>query len=312
MARKPAAAKAASWPCHIALQPAPACSNTTGMPRPPESSYQMRAPGISAITPCYFEPMAPQVECIVEGRDLLGECPLWDEREGALWWVDILAPSIKKLDSSLRVFPLPEAMGSFAFREKGGLLAAMKSGLYFMDGSTRQLVCAPEKNLPANRFNDGRCDRAGRFWAGTMVDEPPRAADGALYRVSPDLSCARMRSSIVIPNSLAWSPDGRTMYFADSVRKLIWAFDYDPADGTPSNERVFFDCKANPGSPDGSCVDADGCLWNAEYGGWRLVRYTPTGKIDRSIALPVANPTCCCFGGASFDTLYVTSAAQHL
>src|SRR4051812_30295617 len=160
MARKPAAAKAASWPCHIALQPAPACSSTTGTPRPPESSYQMRAPGISAITPCYFEPMAPQVDCLVEGRELLGECPLWDEREGALWWVDIAGHSLNryKPGEKQRRIALPEAMGSFAFRDKGGLLAAMKSGLYFMDGSTRQLVCAPEQNLPANRFNDGRCD----------------------------------------------------------------------------------------------------------------------------------------------------------
>jgi sugar lactone lactonase YvrE len=121
-----------------------------------------------------------------------------------------------------------------------------------------------------------------------------------------------MRTGIVIPNSLAWSPDSRTMYFADSVRDLIWSFDYDLAAGTMSNERVFFDCTENPGSPDGSCIDADGCLWNAEYGGWRLVRYTPAGKIDRVIELPVQNPTCCCFGGENLDTLYVTSAAQKL
>jgi sugar lactone lactonase YvrE len=253
----------------------------------------------------------------VKGRDLLGECPLWDEREGVLWWVDILAPCLKKYQpgkGEIQQIALPEAMGSFAFRDKGGLLAAMKTGFFFFDVEKRerQLICNPETQLPANRFNDGRCDRNGRFWAGTMVDEPPRAPHGALYRLSPSGECTRVRADVIIPNSLAWSPDGRTMYFADSVRKLIWSFDYDAASGTPSNERVFFDCAPNPGSPDGSCVDAEGCLWNAEYGGWRLVRYTPAGKIDRVIELPVANPTCCCFGGKDLDVLYVTSAAQNL
>ncbi len=258
--------------------------------------------------------MASQVECAVQGRDLLGECPLWDEREQVLWWVDILGPSLKKFDASVAVLRLPEAMGSFAFREKGGLVAAMKSGFYFYDPDTgeRDLICRPEAQLPANRLNDGRCDRQGRFWAGSMVDVPPRRPHGSLYRLSPGGECSLMRPELFIPNSLAWSPDGRTMYFADSVRKLIWRFDYDPSSGTMANERVFFDCAANPGSPDGSCVDAEGCLWNAEYGGWRVVRYTPAGKIDRVISLPAANPTCCCFGGPRLDTLYVTTAAQHL
>jgi sugar lactone lactonase YvrE len=264
--------------------------------------------------------MASQVECVVKGRDLLGECPLWDERSGLLWWVNILGPSLKCFDPGKNLTwetPLPESMGSFAFREKGGLLAAMKTGFYYLDAAgERQPLCNPESHLPGNRFNDGRCDRAGRFWAGTMVDEPPREPHGALYRLASGgqgaLECTAMRSGVIIPNSLAWSPDGRTMYFADSVRDLIWAFDYDGASGTMSNERVFFDCAPNPGSPDGSCMDAQGGLWNAEYGGWRVVRYTPQGKIDRVIALPVANPTCCCFGGERLDTLYITTAAQHL
>ncbi len=145
-----------------------------------------------------------------------------------------------------------------------------------------------------------------------MVDEPPRGPSGALYRVSPEGTCARIRTNVIIPNSLAWSPDSRTMYFADSVRDVIWSFDYDLQAGEMSNERVFVDGAANPGYPDGSCVDAEGCLWNAEYGGWRVVRYTPAGKIDQVIELPVQNPTCCCFGGSDFGTLYITSAAQQL
>jgi sugar lactone lactonase YvrE len=260
--------------------------------------------------------MAPEVELAVKGRDLLGECPLWDERTRTLWWVDILAPALKQFDPAsgkLKQNPLPEPMGSFAFREKGGLITAMKSGIFLLgaDYSTVELLACPEAASPDNRFNDGRCDRGGRFWVGTMNDVK-REPDGALYRVSPERSCARIRSGVIIPNSLAWSPDSRTMYFADTVRDLIWSFDYDLQAGEMSNERVFVDCAANPGSPDGSCVDAEGCLWNAEYGGWRVVRYTPQGKIDRVIELPVQNPTCCCFGGEGLDTLYITSASQNL
>jgi sugar lactone lactonase YvrE len=250
----------------------------------------------------------------VKGRDLLGECPLWVDRTATLGWVDILAPSLKCFDGSLKTYPLPEAMGSFAFREKDGLLAAMKSGIYFFDPSdlSRQVVAQPEKEIVANRFNDGRCDRAGRFWSGTMVEEPPRGPSGALYRISSGRACARIRTGVIIPNSLAWSPDNRTMYFADTVRDVIWSFDYDLQAGEMSNERVFVDGAANPGYPDGSCVDAEGCLWNAEYAGARVVRYTPAGKIDRVIELPVQNPTCCCFGGERLDTLYITTAAQGL
>jgi len=260
--------------------------------------------------------MATQVELVVKGRDLLGECPLWDERTQTLWWVDILGPALKQFDpatGALKQNPLPEPMGSFGFREKGGLIAAMKSGILVLgaDYSSVELLACPEPASLDNRFNDGRCDRAGRFWAGTMNDAK-REPHGALYRVSADRSCTRMRTGVIIPNSLAWSPDSKTMYFADTVRELIWSFDYDLAAGEMSNERVFADCAANPGSPDGSCVDAEGCLWNAEYGGWRVVRYTPRGKADRVIELPVQNPTCCCFGGERFDTLYITSAAQNL
>ena len=255
--------------------------------------------------------MQAQVECVVRGQELLGECPLWDERSGGLWWVDILAPALKKWNGTVQTYPLPEAMGSFAFREKGGLLAAMKTGFYFMDveRNERTSIAAPEADKPANRLNDGRCDRAGRFWAGTMM-ESMRKPEGALYRLSPDGRCERRRGAITVPNSLCWSPDGRTMYFADSPTRRILAFDYDAASGEPSNERLFAATEA--GFPDGSCVDADGCLWNAEYGGWRVVRRTPAGKLDRVVELPVQNPTCCAFGGSELDVLFITTARQRL
>jgi sugar lactone lactonase YvrE len=189
----------------------------------------------------------------------------------------------------------------------------MKSGLYLLDlgSGARKLVAAPERDIPTNRFNDGRCDRGGRFWAGTMSDGP-RLPTGSLYRLDADGTCTKMRGGIVIPNSIAWSPDDRVMYFADTHLHTIWAYDFDLATGAMRNERVFADSSNLPGYPDGSCVDAESCLWNAEYGGWRVVRYAPDGKIDRVVELPVSNPTCCCFGGKDLDTLYISTARQHL
>jgi len=254
------------------------------------------------------------VEVAAPGADRLGECPLWDEREAMLWWVDSRWPAVKRLDpasGAVMMLVLPEVVGSIAFRERGGLIAATKSGIHFLDAAGGALARAanPEARLPENRFNDGRCDRAGRFWVGTMSDVK-RDPVGSLYRVDTDFTCIKLRNGIIIPNSLAFSPEGRTMYFADTNRHTIWSWDYHLASGAATNERVFAD--TGSGRPDGSCVDAEGCLWNAEYGAWRLVRYTPRGKVDRVVALPVANPTCCCFGGEDLDTLYVTTATQRL
>jgi sugar lactone lactonase YvrE len=256
----------------------------------------------------------PALELIARSADQLGECPLWDDRDGRLYWVDSRAPAVKRVridTGTVEVTPLAETVGSIAFRARGGMLAATKSGIHFLDPETGKLEPAarPEAQLPDNRFNDGRCDRQGRFWAGTMSDVR-RDPVGTLYRLDADLACTPLRNAIIIPNSLAWSPDGRTMYFADTFRHTIWAWDYDPATGAATRERVFADTGA--GRPDGSCVDADGCLWNAEYGAARIVRYTPGGKVDRTIGMPVDNPTCCCFGGAQLDELYVTSARQRL
>jgi sugar lactone lactonase YvrE len=261
--------------------------------------------------------MSLPIACFVRGADTLGECPVWDERAGLLRWIDIAAPAIKRCDASgsdVRVRPLTEAIGSYALLESSrGVLAAMRSGLYLLDPDTgeRDVFARPEPELPDNRFNDGRCDRAGRFWAGTM-STTERKPTGSLYRVEPDGRCARVRTQITIPNSIAWSPDGGTLYFADTPRRLIWALECDPARGELIGERVFAESPGDAGGPDGSCVDADGCLWNAEYGRGRLVRYTPRGEVDRVVGVPVSNPTCCCFGGPRLDTLFVTTARQRL
>jgi sugar lactone lactonase YvrE len=261
--------------------------------------------------------MATVAECAIRGEDVLGECTIWCDRDQVLWWVDIRAPSLKRYTPAtgeVRVVSLSEAIGSFGLTRSGGaVIAGMKSGLYMLDPASGalKLVAAPERDIPGNRFNDGRCDRNGRFWAGTM-SEGPRLPTGSLYRLDPDGRCTNMRGGIIVPNSIAWSADDRVLYFADTHLHTIWAYDFDLATGAMRNERVFADCSNQPGHPDGSCVDADSCLWNAEYGGWRVVRYTPNGKIDRVIELPVSNPTCCCFGGKDLDILYISTARQRL
>jgi len=245
--------------------------------------------------------MALRAELLLESDDRLGECPLWDGR--ALWWVDIHAPAIKRYDGKLEVFPMPEPVGSIAFRKDSGLLAALQSGLFIVQPGGAPRLLSKKEN-PDHRFNDGRCDRAGRFfWVGTLKD-PEFTPTGSLFSFDGKTLGVK-RQGIQVPNSVCWSPDGRTMYFADSPRHKIWAFDYDPDAGEISGERVF--AAPHPGFPDGSCVDADGCLWNAEYGGARVVRYTPQGKVDRIVEVPAKNPTCCCFGGRALDTLHITT-----
>ena len=250
--------------------------------------------------------MDPTAERLLDSGDQLGECPIWDERMHALWWVDIHGRALKRYDGThLTVMPMAEPPGSIALRRAGGLIVALQSGVFVLGTREPQLLVRPPEHEAGLRFNDGRCDRAGRLWVGTLQepDFPPR---GLLYRIEADGRATVMRTRIHVPNSLAWSPDGRTMYFADTPRHKIWAYDYDAERGTFANERLF--AAPHPGFPDGSCVDADGCLWNAEWGGSRVVRYTPAGKIDRVLALPAEKPTCCAFGGTRLDTLYITSA----
>ncbi len=247
-----------------------------------------------------------RAERVLDSGDSLGECPIWDEREGALWWVDIHGCTLKRYDGqSVRIVRMPEPPGSIAFRRDGGMLVALESGVFLLGMEETKLLVRPPEHEAGLRFNDGRCDRAGRFWIGTLA-EPDFQPRGILYRIEPNGFARVFRTGIQVPNSIAWSPDGRTMYFADSPRHKIWAFDYEEERGEMANERVF--ATPHPGFPDGSCVDADGCLWNAEWSGRRVVRYTPQGRIDRVIEVPAEKPSCCCFGGARLDTLYITTA----
>jgi sugar lactone lactonase YvrE len=259
----------------------------------------------------------PDVTCVVNEADQLGETPLWCERTQKLWWLDIERPRLQSFDPSSGrhdVFTFDSTYaGSLAICASGGFLVALDNDLFRFDPDTRALekfVTVEPKN-PATRLNDGRCDRQGRFWVGTM-DNGLSQPRGSLYRVDPSGVVTRADQGFIVSNSLTTSPDGRTLYFSDTRKFVMWAFDLDVDSGNISNRRVFFDHSADGSRPDGACVDADGCVWNAIFAGSRIVRYSPAGKIDRTIALPVTNPTCLCFGGADYSTLYVTSATKMI
>ncbi len=260
-----------------------------------------------------------EITCVVDKGAKVGEGAVWDGRDQRLWWVDIPEGEIYGFDPSTgenEVLDFGEPVGCLAVREKGGLVVAAKSGFYFYAPETghRSPISDPEADKPDNRFNDGGTDRQGRFWAGTMKDGGDPAPEGSFYRLDHDLSVHPQFDGIYTTNGLAFSPDGRTMYFSDSNKEVrtIWACDYDPDDGVPTNRRVFFDTREVDGRPDGGTVDADGCYWMAGVSGWQLVRLTPAGKVDRIIEMPVERPSKPMFGGPNLDTLFVTSLSVGL
>jgi sugar lactone lactonase YvrE len=252
-----------------------------------------------------------EVVCVVPGGAELGEGALWHPGERVLYWVNILAHEIHRFDPETckdTVCIVSDAVGSLAIRQQGGLIAAMGRGFYNVDFDTGEttLIADVEADLLENRMNDGKPDRQGRFWAGSM-HVPETRATGALYRLGADLRWRRMVEGITVSNALAWSPDGRTMYYGDSAARTVWAWDFDTGSGEIRNRRIFLDEAAIGGPPDGATVDSDGHYWLTVPGTWRVNRYDSLGRLERSIELPVSNPTCLAFGGDRLDTLYVTS-----
>ena len=260
-----------------------------------------------------------QVECVVPSKSQVGEGAVWDERAGVLWWVDIPAGLIHRFDPNTgrnTTIDYGEPVGCLAVRETGGLVLATKSGFWFFDPDTgrRKAIFDPEAHLEENRFNDGTTDSKGRFWAGTMKDGGTPEAQGRFYRLDPDGTVTPWIDGIYTTNGLAFSPDGRTMYFSDSNKavRTIWRAAYDPKTGTPGDPEVFFDTNAVPGRPDGGTVDAEGCYWQAGIDGWQLYRITPEGRIDMTVDMPVERPSKPMFGGAHLDVLFVTSLGVGL
>ncbi len=263
-----------------------------------------------------MNPKNVNIECVVKGKDQLGETPLWCGQTGKLWWLDIEKPKLQSFDPATGnhdVFPTTGTfLGSLALTNSNDHLVGVDLALRRFDAGAN--VMKPVAELEHgfdNRLNDGRVDRRGRFWVGSM-DNAYTRPNGSLYRVDPDGTVVKMLTDIKVSNGIAFAPDDRVFYFTDTRRFQSWAFDYDLDDGQISNRRLFADYSASGERPDGACMDVDGCLWTAFFGGSRIVRYRPDGTIDRNIPVPVSNPTCLCFGGPDMKTLYITTASKFL
>ncbi len=256
-------------------------------------------------------------ECVGDIRHNLAEGPVWSVREQVLYWVNIREPAVYRYDPVSRdvgTWRMPAFVGSLAVCEGGGLLVALQGCLARLNLASGQLetMVSIEPEIPGNRCNDGKCDRQGRFWIGTMNEASRGGRIGSLYRFDADRRLTNIRGGIEIPNGLAWSPDSRIMYFTDTFDRRIFAYDFDRDSGEISACRVLAEFPEGAGVPDGATIDADGFFWTAIYGGGRLHRYAPDGRLDRVVPLPMSQPTSCAFGGVGLDILYVTSASQRL
>ncbi|MHA6691324.1 SMP-30/gluconolactonase/LRE family protein [Devosia sp. A449] len=258
----------------------------------------------------------PGVQCVLPWGAHLAEGPLWVPEEQRLYWVDILAPSVHRFDPATgdnREVVMPGLVSALLPRQGHGFIALSQTGVAAFDfekGDMSPLV-NPEADIPDNRFNDGRCDRRGRLWAGTMPLDATKPA-GSLYVINPDLSWRRVDTGFSVANGLDWSPDDRTFYFVDSAPGRIYAYDFDIDSGAISNRRIFAEVPAASGRPDGLTVDSEGFVWCAIWDGWCIRRYAPDGSVDREIRMPVPRPTSVTFGGKDLKTLYITTARVRL
>ncbi len=261
--------------------------------------------------------MSPDIDAVLPIRAQLGECPVWDGRGDHLFWIDIDARTIFRYHPGTGVNESRELdgrPGSFVLTEDPdrlvmGLEHELVDMLWSSGTTTSRAVL--ESDSAATRLNDGRCDPVGRYWIGSMDDPAGSGANAAmLHRVEPDNRFETIESGVGVSNGMAFSPDGATMYWADTRRSTVWAFDYDLATGRRTHQRPFLDFDLLPGLPDGACVDADGCYWVACVYGWAVLRATPDGVVDRIIELPVEKPSMPAFGGGGLDTLYITSISS--
>lgn len=258
------------------------------------------------------------VRCVVPGSDVLGETPLWCAQTHSVLWLDIEEARLQRFHPASGrhdVFQFDARhVGSVALlRRPGRVLLGIDLALETFDLGTgaRALLCQVEPPENDNRLNDGRCDSQGRFWVGTMDNQLSRG-NGALYRVDPDGSVHHQFGDVIVANTVALSPNEDTLYFSDTRRYMTWRFGLDAATGTLGQREVFVDYAQTRDRPDGACIDREGYLWNAIFGGGRVVRYAPDGRIDRVVQLPVSNPTCVCFGGPDLRTLFITTAQRFL
>lgn len=259
-----------------------------------------------------------KVDLVANERTILGECPIWCDRSYSLWWTDIEGSRLHRkntVTSTIDTWITPDRVASFALTQDANrLILGFASGIGIFDLARSALVYGlipVESEQPATRINDGRCDAEGRFVFG-MFNQVSSAALGGFYRLNCDLSVERLKlPAAAVANSIAFSSDGRRIYFTDSPQRRIWCAKYE-ASGKIGAVEVFADLSSEQGVPDGSCVDAEGGLWNAQWDGSCLIRFDASGRVTHRVALPVTRPTCPAIGGEKFDRLFVTSARVGL
>ena len=257
--------------------------------------------------------------CVCRIRSACGEGPLWYAEDGVLYWIDQVDPAIHRFDPMTgdnETKVLDAGLGAIALRAGGGLVVVYNDGVALLDPDTgaidRVTGAVPERT--DTTFNDAKCDPAGRLWIGTYHEEQPARPVGGIFRLDADLSLHKMADDIRSGNGLGWSPDGRTFYMADTQAHVILAFDFDVDDGAISDRRVFAEVaqRTPTDRPDGMTVDSEGFVWSAHWAGWRVTRYTPDGRIDRELAMPVNAASSCGFGGAELETLFITTPSDDL
>lgn len=252
------------------------------------------------------------IDCVWSAETILGEAPCWCPVEKVVYWVDIDGKKVLRYDpvsGDKRIFPQDYEFGCIVKRDGGGFAAATNVGLVHVNEALSKVdvFATPESEIPSNRFNDGKCDRKGRFWAGS-TDINETDPTGALYRINGEGTVDLVQPDVIASNGLGWSPDNTTMYFTDTGHNVIYAYEFDLETGALGTRRDFVKVDEGNGYPDGLCVDAEGFVWSAHWDGWRLTRYDPDGNIDRVVEMPVPLVTSVAFGGDDLDRMYVTTA----
>lgn len=263
-----------------------------------------------------IKPTPTEVTKVLSAKMQIGEGPVWDAKRQRLLWVDIVGQELNVFnpaDGSNQTYKFPDIVTSATPRQDGGVLLTLRRSIAVFDPATEQLetIAEVERDMPGNRFNDGKTDRQGRHWAGTMGDVDWNHPIGNLYRIGADRKPVKMAERICCSNGIGWSPDNKTMYFCESFAHVIHAYDFDAATGDIANRRPFTTVNSES-FPDGLTVDADGFVWSAQPVFGRIVRYDPAGKMERIIELPVSRGTSVMFGGPNLDTLYVTTMRTTL
>ena len=256
----------------------------------------------------------PNLQTVLEHKCALGEGPVWNEETQTIFWLDItqnLIHSYNINEQKHTSFNVGEMVGSIAFREKGGLIAGLQNGITFIDIESKKVehIINPQ-NDSSVRFNDGKCDAAGRFWVGTMALSEEENK-GNLFVMETDLTVKKKIENVSISNGIAWNSDNTIMYYINTPTNYVFAFDYNIENGEITNQRVAVDLTHENGFADGMTIDEEGMLWIAFYSGWRVARYNPeTNELLKQIELPVENVSCCTFGGAGLDDLYMRTASK--